>query len=92
MSVKEKSVHFLTALADVYRDGERRELVAFPKMIMPDNFSDDLTAMLLGMFLLIRELAEYDGDLLEFTHTLNELAVRYIIAAKNNNMEGTKNE
>lgn len=92
MSVEEKLVHFITALADVYRDEEQRKLDAFPKMRMTDNFTEDFTAMLLGMYFIIERLTGYDGDLIDFTHTLNKLAVQYIMEKQNNNMEETNNE
>lgn len=92
MSVEEKLVHFITALADVYRDEEQRKLDAFPKMRMTDDFTEDFTAMLLGMRFIIERLTGYDGDLIDFTHTLNKLAVRYIMEKQNNNMEETNNE
>lgn len=92
MSVEEKSVHFLTALADVYRDEERRELYEFPKMRMTDDFTEDFTAMLLGMHFIVEQLTGYDGDLIDFTHMLNKLAVQHIMEKQNNNMEETNNE
>ena len=91
MSVEEKAVHFLTALADVYRDEEHRELDAFPKMKMTNDFTEDFTAMLLGMHFIVERLTGYDGDLIDFTHTLNKLAVQHIME-KNNNTEETNNE
>ena len=91
MSVEEKAVHFLTALADVYRDEEHRELDAFPKMRMTNDFTEDFTAMLLGMHFIVERLTGYDGDLIDFTHTLNKLAVQHIMG-KNNKMEETNNE
>ena len=47
MSVEEKAVQFLTALSDVYRDEEHRELEAFPQMKITDDFTEDFTAMLI---------------------------------------------
>ena len=92
MSVEEKAVHFLTALADVYRDEEHRELDAFPKMRMTNDFTEDFTAMLLSMHFIVERLTGYDGDLIDFTHTLNKLAVQHIMEKQNNNMEETNNE
>ena len=92
MSVEEKAVHFLTALADVYRDEEHRELDAFPKMRITDDLTEDFTAMLLGMNFIVERLTGYDGDLIDFTHMLNKLAVQHIMEKKNNNMEETNNE
>jgi hypothetical protein len=85
MKVEEKAVHFLTALADVYRDEEHRELDVFPKMRMTDDFTEDFTAMLLGMHFIVEQLTGYDGDLIDFTHTLNKLAVQHIMAKQEEN-------
>ena len=92
MSVEEKAVHFLTALADVYRDEEHREMEAFPQMKMTDDFTEDFTAMLIGMHFICERLTGYDGDLIDFTHMLNKLAVQHIMEKQNNNMEETNNE
>ena len=92
MSVEEKAVHFLTALSDVYRDEEHRELGAFPKMRMTDDLTEDFTAMLLGMHFIVERLTGYDGDLIDFTHMINKLAVQHIMEKQNNNMEETNNE
>ena len=92
MSVEEKAVHFLTALADVYRDEEHRGLDAFPKMRITDEYTKEITDMLLGMHFIVERLTGYDGDLIDFTHTLNKLAVQHIMEKQNNNMEETNNE
>ena len=91
MNVEEKAVHFFTALADVYRDEEHRELEGFPQMKITDDFTEDLTAMLIGMNFICERITGCDGDLIDFTHMLNKLAVQHIMG-KNNNMEETSNE
>ena len=92
MSVEEKVVHFLTAIADVYRDEEHRELKAFPQMKMTDDFTEDFTAMLIGIHFICERLTGYDVDLIDFTHMLNKLAIQHIMEKQNNNMEETNNE
>lgn len=79
MSVEEKALHFLTALADVYSDEEHRELGAFPQMKMDDDFTKDLTAMLIAMQFICERITGYGGDLIDFTHMLNKLAVQHIM-------------
>ena len=86
MNVEEKTVHFITALADVYRDEEHRELEALPQMEMTDDFTEDFTAMLIGMQFICKRLTGYDGDLIDFTHMLNKLAVQNIMEKQNNNL------
>jgi hypothetical protein len=76
---REKAICFLTAIADVYRDEEHRELYAFPKMDFSDDVTDDFTAMLLAMSVLAEEAVGYDGDIIDFTHMLNKLAIQYVM-------------
>ena len=75
----EKALHFLTALMDVYRDEESRELDAFSKLELTDDFTEDFTALLLAMMVLCEQLTGFDGDLIDFTHMLNKLAFKQIM-------------
>lgn len=77
--IEEKAIHFLTALLDVYRDEENRELEAFSKLELADDVTGDLTAMLLAIMVVLERLTGYDGDLIDFTHMLNKMAVQYIM-------------
>lgn len=86
--IEEKALCFLTALSDVYRDEENRELGAFSKMEIGNDFTEDFTALLLAMNLMCERLTGYDGDLIEFTHVLNKLAVQHIL----DGMEGKRDE
>lgn len=79
MKTEEKAVRFLTALTDVYREEECRELDAFEKMDFSDDATEDLTAMLLAMKALTCHITQYDGDIIDFTHMLNKLAVQYVM-------------
>lgn len=81
-TTEEKAMQFLVALMDVYRDEESRELEAFPKLEMSDDFTDDVTAMLLAVKVMLQRLAGYDGDIIDFTHVLNKLAVQYVMENK----------
>lgn len=82
--VEEKALHFLSALADVYRDEEDRELVAFSKLVPSKGMTDDITAMLIGMHYVVERLTGFDGDLIDFTHVLNKLAVQHIMEKRDN--------
>ena len=77
--VKEKAMQFLTALMDVYRDEENRELEAFSKMEIGEDVTSDFTAMLLAMQVIVDRLIGFDGDLIDFTHMLNKLAVQCVL-------------
>ena len=84
MKIEDKAVQFLTALLDVYRDEDNRELEAFSKLKLADDATEDITAALLALKVLTEQLTGYDGDLIDFTHVLNKLAVQHIMEAKEN--------
>ncbi len=84
--VEEKALHILTALSDVYRDEENRELEAFDKIKLSEDAAEDFTAMLLAMKAIFDRITGSDGDLIDFTHVLNKLAVQYIMEG-NHGME-----
>lgn len=79
MTTKEKAVRFLTALADVYRDEDNRDLEVFSKLELTGDFTGDFTAMLLAIKVMVEQLTGYDGDIIDFTHMLNKLAVQYVM-------------
>ena len=78
-TTQEKAKHFLTAFADVYRDEDNRELEVFSKMEFSDDFTEDVTAMLLAMKVFVGRITGDDGDIIDFTHILNKLAVQYVM-------------
>lgn len=80
-NIKQKAMQFLTALMDVYRDEDNRELDAFSKLEFSDDVTEDFTAMLLAMKVLVDRVVgdAMDNDLIDFTHMLNKLAVQYVI-------------
>ena len=79
MKIEEKAVRFLTALVDVYRDEENRELYAFDKLEFEDDATVDVTAMLIAFNTVVGHLTGYEGDLIDFTHLLNRLAFQYLM-------------
>ena len=78
-NIEQKAMAFLTALSDVYRDEENRELDAFGKMKFSKDITEDFTAMLLAMKAAFDNICGDDSDLIDFTHILNKLAVQYIM-------------
>ena len=78
-NINEKAVYFVAALADVYRDEEDRELGAFSPIEFGDDVTDDFTAMLIAMKVTFEGITGIDGDLIDFTHILNKLAIQYIM-------------
>lgn len=84
--IKEKAMAFVTAMSDVYRDEENRELESFGRMELPDDVTDDFTAMLIAMKCIYAKLTgDNDSDIIDFTHLLNKLAIQYV-------MEGDAND
>lgn len=83
MTTREKALYFVAALSDVYRDEDSRELGVFSKLELSDDVTDDITAILIAFRFVVQQLTGHDGDLIDFTHILNKLAVQYI-------MEGVK--
>lgn len=82
--IEEKAMAFATALTDVYRDEENRELEAFSKIDLSEDMTDDVTAMLVAMQVIYEKITgDHDSDIIDFTHILNKLAVQYV-------MEGAK--
>lgn len=82
--VNEKALHFLVAIADVYRDEDRRELNAFDKLQLDDDVTEDFTAMLLAVYMMAQEITGFDGDLIDFVHMLNKLAFQYLMEENRN--------
>jgi hypothetical protein len=81
--IERKVLCFLTALFDVYRDEENRELATFSKLDIGDDFTEDFTALLLAVSVLCEQLTGYDGDLIDLIHMLNKLAIQHIMDKKN---------
>lgn len=81
-NIKEKAMHFLAALSDVYRDEESRELEMFSAIKLSNDVTEDFTAMLIAMNVLFDRIIGGDGDLIDFTHVLNKLAVQYVMEAE----------
>lgn len=87
MKTEEKALHFIAALLDVYRDEENRELEAFSKQDLTEDATEDVTAMLIAFQFVVQRLAGYDGDLIDFTHVLNKLAVQHIMDKQGVNLD-----
>lgn len=90
LNTKEKTVRFYSALTDVYRDEDDREMTGMPKMELPTDITDDVTAMLLAMYMIVNQATGTDDDLIDFTHRLNKLAFQHLLACqegKNNGEE-----
>lgn len=79
MTTQNKAIQLFTALLDAYRDEDRRELDAFQKLKMSNDVAEDFTAILLAMKVFVEKVSTWEGDIIEFTHLLNKLAVQYVM-------------
>lgn len=80
MKIEEKTAYFVIALADAYREEENREGYIVPKMSFALDITEDFIAMLLALRLVYEKVTgDKESDLIDFTHTLNKLAVQYIM-------------
>lgn len=77
--MSQKALRFLTAILDVYRDEEKREMYAFDKLDLNDDITEDFTALLLAIQVAMQELTGFDGDLIDMTHVLNKLAFQHLM-------------
>lgn len=84
--IEEKAMAFATALTDVYRDEENRELEAVGKMKISENVTEDFTAMLIAMRMIFMKITgDTDSDIIVFTHILNKLAIQYVMEGAESN-------
>lgn len=84
--IEEKVMAFATALTDVYRDEENRELEAVGKMKISENVTEDFTAMLIAMRMIFMKITgDTDSDIIDFTHILNKLAIQYVMEGAESN-------
>jgi hypothetical protein len=79
MTMQEKAAQLYVALLDAYRDEDRRELESLQKIKMANDATEDFTAMLLAVQVFVQKVTGWDGDIIDFTHMLNKLAVQYVL-------------
>lgn len=92
LNTEEKIVRFYSALTDVYRDEDDREMTGMPKMELSTDITDDVTAMLLAMHMIVAQATGSDDDLIDFTHRLNKLAFQHLMACQEEKNNGEEDE
>ena len=92
LNTEEKIVRFYSAMTDVYRDEDDREMTGMPKMELSTDITDDITAMLLSMYMIVKQATGSDDDLIDFTHRLNKLAFKHIMACQEGKKNGEEDE
>lgn len=82
----EKIYAFYTALTDVYKDVEGRELEAFGKYALSDDVTEDFTAMMQALYVVYQVVTgDHTSDLIDFTHILNKLAIQHVMRKDDEN-------
>lgn len=75
-----KTLQFVEALADCYRDEEERTSFNYEKLpLNEEELTDDFTRMLIALHILYKRITGDEKDLIGFTHILNRLALQYIL-------------
>lgn len=80
-----KILTFATALKDVYKDEEDRELIGLVPLEFKDEFlTEDFTAMIYAMWAMYRLITGDDVDIIGFTHICNRLVIQKVMEKKEN--------
>lgn len=77
---EQKTLTFLIALSDVYKEDDDRELNCMSPIELPDNgdMSEDIFCMLKAMhFMIVKIMGDEDMDLLDTIAMLNRLVFRF---------------
>ena len=74
---KEKTLCFATALLDVYKEDEQKELNALPPLKLPeDDATEDFTAMLYALYIVYEHMTGDKPDIFDFVFILMRLAIQ----------------
>lgn len=86
MKIENKVLRFYCALTDVYKDEDEREMIGAPSLeLSGEDITEDVTAMMLAIKLFIEKTCgDETGDPIDFTHTLNKLAIQYVMMEAKN--------
>lgn len=75
-NIEKKSYAIYTNICNTYRDED--EKVESDKEEFSNDFTEDITAGFLALYsIYVRVTGNKDGDLIEFTHLLNRLAIQF---------------
>ena len=77
--IQKKALHIFEAIANVYRSEENDCPEVCGNLRFSEDVTEDFTAMLVAMSLVFDRIVGGNGDLIDFTHVLNKLAVQYIM-------------
>lgn len=75
-----KTLQFVEALADCYRDEEERTSFDYEKLPLDDDeLTDDFTRTLIALYILYKRITGDETDLVGFTYILNRLTLQHIL-------------
>ena len=73
-----KILTFATAIQDVYREDEERELTMLPRLELSNNeITEDFTAILYAMKILYSRITGDESDIFDFIGIFNRLAIQH---------------
>lgn len=81
-NLERKTVSMLTNILNVYRDEEEKEDTC--KEELRGDFTEDMIAALLALFIFYQKTTGEDDDVIGFTHVLNRLAMQYVMEQEEN--------
>lgn len=92
--IEEKARAFQLAMSDLYNDPEHRNPENYIKLDAEDgqDMTEDFLAMIIAMYYLYRMFSDGGEDLLGFTHTLNRIAVKYLLEPDEERKEGNADD
>lgn len=78
MELTEKTINFIEAIKNVYRDKDKQAPI---KQMKPgnDDLTEDFIAIVYALRAFFNQMTEREVDVIDFTHILNKLMVQYLL-------------
>lgn len=72
MNIETKASVFFNHILEYLKETYGEEM-----LIEDMDFNSDVTAMMVAIKVLLEKTSDWDGDIIDFTHLLNKLAIQY---------------
>lgn len=72
MSIETKASVFFNHILEYLKETYGEDM-----LIEDMDFNSDVTAMMVAIKVLLEKTSDWDGDIIDFTHMLNKLAIQY---------------
>lgn len=72
MNIETKATVFFNHILDYLKETYGEDM-----FVEDIDFNSDVTAMMVAIKVLLEKTADWDGDIIDFTHLLNKLAIQY---------------